>query len=107
MDVALGDPGGSGGAVGPRPQGAPHSVRGSNQSGSGAKLFESNGADRREPGADVGGGSPVAGGGGGRVRLTSRLPDTFFDRMYEDSADPWSLAARWYEQRKYAITLSL
>jgi cyclopropane fatty-acyl-phospholipid synthase-like methyltransferase len=27
--------------------------------------------------------------------------------MYEDSADPWSLAARWYEQRKYAITLSL
>jgi SAM-dependent methyltransferase len=39
--------------------------------------------------------------------LTARLPDTYFDRMYATSPDPWQLATRWYEQRKYAITLSM
>ncbi len=28
-------------------------------------------------------------------------------QMYAQSADPWDLSARWYEQRKYAITLAL
>ena len=37
----------------------------------------------------------------------NRLPDDYFDQMYSHSADPWELATRWYEQRKYAITLSL
>jgi hypothetical protein len=27
--------------------------------------------------------------------------------MYSSSADPWGLGTRWYEQRKYAITLAL
>lgn len=27
--------------------------------------------------------------------------------MYSRSADPWELGTRWYEQRKYAITLAL
>ncbi len=27
--------------------------------------------------------------------------------MYSRSADPWDLGTRWYEQRKYAITLAL
>ncbi|WP_115278154.1 SAM-dependent methyltransferase [Mycolicibacterium tokaiense] len=27
--------------------------------------------------------------------------------MYAQSDDPWHLATRWYEQRKYAITMSL
>ncbi len=27
--------------------------------------------------------------------------------MYSTSADPWELGTRWYEQRKYAITLAL
>ncbi len=27
--------------------------------------------------------------------------------MYAHAGDPWNLAARWYERRKYAITLSL
>jgi len=27
--------------------------------------------------------------------------------MYAHTSDPWNLAARWYERRKYAITLSL
>jgi trans-aconitate methyltransferase len=26
--------------------------------------------------------------------------------MYEGSADPWDLAGRWYEERKYALTLA-
>ncbi|MBV8788502.1 MAG: methyltransferase domain-containing protein [Mycobacterium sp.] len=36
-----------------------------------------------------------------------RLPDAYFDRMYADTDDPWQLSTRWYEQRKYAITLAL
>jgi hypothetical protein len=39
--------------------------------------------------------------------VTSRLPDTYFDTMYVASGDPWDLRTRWYEQRKYAITLSM
>ena len=27
--------------------------------------------------------------------------------MYTESADPWQLQTRWYERRKYAITLAL
>lgn len=39
--------------------------------------------------------------------MTSRLPDAYFNRMYADAEDPWQLSSRWYEQRKYAITLAL
>jgi hypothetical protein len=39
--------------------------------------------------------------------LTARLSDGYFDRMYSQSGDPWQLANRWYERRKYAITLAL
>ena len=39
--------------------------------------------------------------------MTARLPDGYFDRMYEGSADPWQLQNRWYEQRKFAITMAL
>ena len=39
--------------------------------------------------------------------MTARLPDTYFDRMYADADDPWDLSSRWYEQRKYAITMAL
>jgi len=31
----------------------------------------------------------------------------FFDRMYADADDPWGLATRWYEARKYALSLAL
>jgi SAM-dependent methyltransferase len=37
----------------------------------------------------------------------SRLPDGYFDRLYSAAPDPWDLGARWYEQRKYAITMAL
>jgi cyclopropane fatty-acyl-phospholipid synthase-like methyltransferase len=39
--------------------------------------------------------------------VTARLPDAYFDRMYAGTDDPWQLSTRWYEQRKYAITLAL
>ena len=35
------------------------------------------------------------------------MPDAYFDRIYTESADPWQLQSRWYERRKYAITLAL
>ncbi len=39
--------------------------------------------------------------------MSTRLPDAYFDRMYVGTDDPWQLSTRWYEQRKYAITLAL
>ncbi|BBX07373.1 SAM-dependent methyltransferase [Mycolicibacterium aichiense] len=39
--------------------------------------------------------------------MTSGLPHGYFDALYAESADPWELASRWYERRKYAITLAL
>jgi hypothetical protein len=39
--------------------------------------------------------------------VTDRLPDSFFDKMYVESGDPWQLADRFYEQRKYAITMGM
>jgi SAM-dependent methyltransferase len=35
------------------------------------------------------------------------LEPAYFDRMYAASADPWGLASRWYERRKYAISLAM
>jgi SAM-dependent methyltransferase len=32
-------------------------------------------------------------------------PD-YFDGVYAAADDPWSLAGRWYERRKYAVTLA-
>lgn len=34
------------------------------------------------------------------------LPAGYFARMYERADDPWGFAQRWYEQRKYALTLA-
>jgi cyclopropane fatty-acyl-phospholipid synthase-like methyltransferase len=39
--------------------------------------------------------------------VSARLPDAYFDRMYAGADDPCQLSTRWYEQRKYAITLAL
>ncbi|WTG87315.1 methyltransferase domain-containing protein [Kitasatospora sp. NBC_01560] len=33
-------------------------------------------------------------------------PGDYFVRMYAHRPDPWQLADRWYEQRKYALTLA-
>jgi len=34
------------------------------------------------------------------------LPPAYFDSLYAKSADPWSLSSRWYERRKYDVTLA-
>lgn len=39
--------------------------------------------------------------------MSARLPDAYFDRMYADAGDPWELGTRWYEERKYAITMAV
>lgn len=36
-----------------------------------------------------------------------KVSGEYFDRMYAAADDPWELASRWYEQRKYAITMSM
>ncbi|HEU5028316.1 MAG TPA: class I SAM-dependent methyltransferase [Spirillospora sp.] len=35
------------------------------------------------------------------------LDPGYFDAMYADDADPWGFASRWYERRKYALSLAL
>ena len=30
----------------------------------------------------------------------------YFEAMYRESQDPWSLSTRWYERRKYALTVA-
>jgi SAM-dependent methyltransferase len=34
------------------------------------------------------------------------VPESYFAEMYDAAPDPWHLAERWYEQRKYALTLA-
>ena len=33
-------------------------------------------------------------------------PASYFEDMYSEDRDPWGFATRWYERRKYAITLA-
>ena len=35
------------------------------------------------------------------------LPAGYFDAMYQTAADPWGFEDRWYERRKYAISLAM
>ncbi len=34
------------------------------------------------------------------------LGAAYFDALYQDASDPWGFGERWYEQRKYAISLA-
>jgi SAM-dependent methyltransferase len=34
------------------------------------------------------------------------LPPAYFDRLYDRDPDPWGFESRWYEQRKYAVTVA-
>jgi SAM-dependent methyltransferase len=34
------------------------------------------------------------------------LPSSYFEGLYAAAPDPWSLESRWYEQRKYALTVA-
>ncbi len=35
----------------------------------------------------------------------SRVSRSYFDRLYGADPDPWGFASRWYEQRKYRLTV--
>jgi SAM-dependent methyltransferase len=35
------------------------------------------------------------------------LGPEYFDKAYADSDDPWGFASRWYEERKYALSLAM
>ncbi len=34
------------------------------------------------------------------------MEESYFHEMYRDSDDPWGFTSRWYEQRKYQLTLA-
>ncbi|WP_207841418.1 class I SAM-dependent DNA methyltransferase [Williamsia soli] len=34
------------------------------------------------------------------------MEESYFHEMYRDSDDPWGFTSRWYEQRKYQMTLA-
>jgi len=34
------------------------------------------------------------------------LPASYFDAMYAETPDPWGFTSRWYERRKYALTMA-
>jgi SAM-dependent methyltransferase len=34
------------------------------------------------------------------------LPEAYFDRVYQIARDPWEFETRWYEKRKYALTIA-
>jgi trans-aconitate methyltransferase len=36
----------------------------------------------------------------------TRTPDAYFERMYATDPDPWGYETRWYERRKYALTVA-
>ncbi|OZM72096.1 SAM-dependent methyltransferase [Amycolatopsis antarctica] len=38
--------------------------------------------------------------------MNPAVPRAYFDRMYAGSPDPWGLAERWYERRKYDCSLA-
>lgn len=37
---------------------------------------------------------------------SSRLPNDYFEKIYADDFDPWGFESRWYEARKYALTVA-
>lgn len=34
------------------------------------------------------------------------VPESYFAEMYRTGSDPWHLSERWYERRKYALTVA-
>ena len=37
----------------------------------------------------------------------STLSPGYFDQMYANADDPWGFTSRWYEKRKYALTMAM
>ena len=40
------------------------------------------------------------------AEVKASYPASYFEDMYKEDPDPWGFATRWYERRKYAITLA-
>jgi SAM-dependent methyltransferase len=38
--------------------------------------------------------------------VVTRTSPSYFERLYAEAPDPWGFETRWYEQRKYALTLA-
>lgn len=36
----------------------------------------------------------------------TKIPASYFDDLYRSDPDPWGFESRWYEARKYAITIA-
>lgn len=36
----------------------------------------------------------------------TRTPNRYFEKMYSAGPDPWGYETKWYEQRKYALTVA-
>ncbi|GAC1529792.1 MAG: SAM-dependent methyltransferase [Acidimicrobiales bacterium] len=36
----------------------------------------------------------------------TKIPAAYFEELYRGDADPWGFETRWYESRKYAITVA-
>ena len=36
-----------------------------------------------------------------------KISSAYFDRLYAEADDPWELSSRWYERRKYAISMAV
>jgi GlcNAc-PI de-N-acetylase len=53
----------------------------------------------------LGHGRPLHPGDGGPAAMT--LDPGYFRDRYAASADPWGLAERWYEARKYALSVAM
>ena len=51
--------------------------------------------------------SPAEPYGGGSREVPMTLGPDYFDAMYAAAPDPWSLRSRWYEARKYAISIAM
>jgi cyclopropane fatty-acyl-phospholipid synthase-like methyltransferase len=49
----------------------------------------------------------VTGNLAGTASAAASLDAGYFDAMYAASADPWGFETRWYEQRKYALTMAM
>src|SRR5271165_31604 len=64
---------------------------------------------RRGPGASSRNRGALHPAAGGAAAMTTpvTMPAGYFDAMYQAAADPWGFEDRWYEQRKYAISLAL
>ncbi len=41
------------------------------------------------------------------MTFRATVKPSYFDAMYHAAADPWGFESRWYERRKYAISIAL